>query len=364
MARKGDKKSWPFLEACDPHGLVVLMRSYLEALSVKGYSDSAVRAAEWALSPFIVFCHERALLYASEVTKPVVERYQRHLFQHRKADGRPLSIVHQHGQLTYIRLFFRWLTKSNYLPGNPASEIELPKLPMRLPRAVLAEKEAEQVLAQPDLGTPLGLRDRAILETFYSTGIRRRELARLKLYDLDFTRGALMVREGKGKKDRVVPLGERSIAWIEKYLSDVRPSLVIGSDDGTLFLAVRGGPLNPDVLSAMARGYIDSSGIGKKGSCHLFRHTAATLMLEGGADVRYVQEMLGHAGLDTTQIYTRVSITKLKAVHAATHPGARLKARRGGGPGDIAGEEVHKSAAEHVDSAVAADGDKLGDDAG
>ena len=328
MAKKGDRKTWPFLEATDPRGLVILMRAYFEALRVKAYSESAVRACEWSLSPFIVFCHERSLTKASEVTKPVLERYQRHLFGLRKADGQPLSIVHQHGQLTYIRLFFRWLAKSNYILSNPASDIELPKLPIRLPRNVLTEKEAEQVLGQPDLSTPLGIRDRAILETFYSTGIRRRELARLELYDLDFSRGAVMIRQGKGRKDRVVPIGDRATAWIEKYLSDVRPSLVVEPDDKALFLAVKGGPFNPDVLSAMVRSYVDASEIGKKGSCHLFRHTAATLMLEGGADVRYVQEMLGHAGLSTTQIYTRVSITKLKAVHAATHPGARVRDAR------------------------------------
>jgi integrase/recombinase XerD len=134
-----------------------------------------------------------------------------------------------------------------------------------------------------------------------------------------------MVRQGEGRKDRVVPIGERALAWIEKYLADVRPQLALEPDDGTLFLAVKGGPFNPDVLTSMVRGYVEASEVGKKGSCHLFRHATATLMLEGGADVRYVQEMLGHAGLNTTQIYTRVSITKLKEIHTATHPGAKLR---------------------------------------
>lgn len=325
MARRGEKKLWPFQETTDPRGLVVLMHSYLEAVAARGYSESALRNAEWSLSGFIVFCHERTLLRAGEVTKPVLERYQSHLFNLRKADGQPLSIVHQHSQLTYIKLFFRWLSRQNFILSNPASEIELPKLPIRLPRNVLSIEEAERILAVPDLTNPLGLRDRAILETFYSTGLRRRELAHLKLYDIDFTRGTLMVRQGKGRKDRVVPIGERALAWIEKYLTDVRPHLAVEPDDGTLFLAVKGGPFNPDVLTSMVRGYVDASEVGKKGSCHLFRHATATLMLEGGADVRYVQEMLGHAGLNTTQIYTRVSIAKLKEIHTATHPGARLK---------------------------------------
>jgi integrase/recombinase XerD len=325
VPKKGDKKLWPFQETTDARGLVVLMHAYLEAVGARGYSESALRNAEWSLSAFIVFCHERALVKAAEVTKPVLERYQRHLFNLRKADGQPLSIVHQHSQLTYIKLFFRWLSRQNFILSNPASEIELPKLPIRLPRNILSVEEVERILAIPDLTNPLGLRDRAILETFYSTGLRRRELAHLSLYDIDFTRGTLMVRQGKGRKDRVVPIGERALAWIEKYLADVRPQLAVEPDDGSLFLAVKGGPFNPDVLTAMVRGYVDASEVGKKGSCHLFRHATATLMLEGGADVRYVQEMLGHAGLNTTQIYTRVSIAKLKEIHTATHPGARLK---------------------------------------
>lgn len=325
MPRKGERKRWPFLEASDPRGLVVLMRAYLEAMGPKGYSEGALRQAEWSLSAFIVFCHERALVKASEVTKPVLERYQRHLFNYRKADGQPLSIVHQHGQLTYIKLFFRWLARNNYTLSNPASEIELPKLPIRLPQNILTVEEVERILAVPDVTNPIGLRDRAMLETFYSTGLRRRELAHLKLYDVDFTRGTLMVRQGKGRKDRVVPIGERALAWIEKYLADVRPHLAIEPDDGALFLAVSGGPLNPDVLTSMVRRFIETAEVGKKGACHIFRHATATLMLEGGADVRYVQEMLGHAGLNTTQIYTHVSITKLKEIHTATHPGARLK---------------------------------------
>jgi integrase/recombinase XerD len=301
------------------------MRLYLEDVKVKGYSESAVRAAEFSLSPFILFCHERAVTTARDVTKPMIERYQRHLYQHRKANGQPLSIVFQRGQLTYIKLFFRWLAKGNYIPSNPASDIELPKAPIRLPQHVLSVEEAERVLAVPDLSTPVGLRDRVILETFYSTGIRRRELSRLKLYDVDFERGVLMIRQGKGRKDRVIPIGERALAWIEKYLSDGRPSLVLEPDDGTVFLASRGGPLNPDVITSMAHSVVEKAGILKKGACHLFRHTAATLMLEGGADIRYVQEMLGHASLDTTQIYTRVSISKLKQIHTATHPGARMR---------------------------------------
>jgi integrase/recombinase XerD len=193
----------------------------------------------------------------------------------------------------------------------------------RLPKTVLTVGEMEQVLAQPDVSDPLGLRDRALMETLYSTGMRRLELANLKLYDLDTERGTVTIRQGKGKKDRVIPIGERAAAWIEKYLRESRPQLVVEPDDHTVFLSNAGEPFSLDHLSALVRTHVDAANIGKRGACHMFRHCMATLMLENGADIRYIQQMLGHADIKTTQIYTQVSIRQLQRIHAATHP-ARL----------------------------------------
>ena len=240
-----------------------------------------------------------------------------------------------------MRALFKWLTRSNLILYNPASEMELPRLEHRLPKAVLSASEADQVLNQPDLEDPLGVRDRAILETFYSTGVRRFELIRLRLYDLDVARGTLMVRQGKGKKDRMIPIGDRATAWVDKYLVEVRPTLAFEPDDGTIFLTNEGEPFTPNRLTQLVRTYVDRADIGKRGACHLFRHTMATLMLEGGADTRFIQEMLGHAKLETTQIYTQVSIRKLKEIHSATHPGARL--RRAAGEEEEAAKEEKAS---------------------
>ena len=170
----------------------------------------------------------------------------------------------------------------------------------------------------------MGLRDRAILETFYSTGMRRKELLNLLLTDLDAQRGTVFIRQGKGRKDRLIPIGERACAWIEKYLWEVRPGLATPPDQGRLFLTVLGESFTPAGMTQLAHQYIERAGLGKSGACHVFRHTCATLMLEGGADIRYIQQLLGHASLETTQIYTQVSIRTLKAVHTATHP-ATLK---------------------------------------
>jgi integrase/recombinase XerD len=238
-----------------------------------------------------------------------------------------LTFRAQHARLIPVRAFFKWCAKQNYLLYNPASEIELPRLEHRLPKHVLTTSEVEQVLAQPDTTEPMGLRDRAILETFYSTGMRRSELMSLSLFDLDRERGTIMIRQGKGKKDRMIPIGERAIAWIDRYQTQVRPGLVIERGNATLFLTQAGEAFTPDRLTQLVRGYVNAADLGKSGSCHLLRHTMATLMLENGADIRYIQAMLGHAELSTTQIYTQVSIRKLKEIHSATHP-AKVRSAR------------------------------------
>jgi integrase/recombinase XerD len=193
---------------------------------------------------------------------------------------------------------------------------------------VLSITEVEAIMAGPEVSQTMGNRDRAILETLYSTGIRRMEVVNLKVFDLDAERGTVMVRQGKGKKDRMVPIGERALTWIQKYLDEVRAGLAVNPDDGVLFLTAEGEAFTPNRLTQLVREYVDKAKLKKRGSCHLFRHTMATLMLEGGADIRFNQAMLGHAELSTTQIYTQVSIRKLKEIHDATHPGARPQTRR------------------------------------
>lgn len=326
MPRRGQRKPRPVV-ALDPEGLTAWMKRYLTMLRTKNYAERTVENREKYLGFLIAWCEARSISRPQDVTKPILERYQRHLYHLRKPDGKPLSFRAQHSRLIPVRGYFKWLTRQNVLLSNPASELELPRLEHRLPKHVLSVDEAERVLAQPDLREPLGVRDRAILEVLYSTGIRRVEVIGLSLYALDAERGTLLIRQGKGKKDRMVPIGERAIAWLEKYLYEVRPELVVGPDEGTLFLTNVGESFTPNRLTQLVRHYIDDAELGKRGSCHLFRHTMATLMLEHGADIRYIQEMLGHVDLSTTQIYTQVSIRKLKQVHDATHPGARLQRR-------------------------------------
>jgi integrase/recombinase XerD len=334
MPRKGQRKL-RIRDLGDPDGSAFLAAAFCDALRRKNYSPATIRGREHYLGVFVRWCAERGLFQPREITKPILERYQRWLYHYRQKNGKPLTFRSQATHLIPVRAFFKWLTRENHILYNPASEIELPKLEHRLPKHVLSAHEAEQVIALPDVREPMGLRDRAILEVFYSTGMRRKELAGLKLYDLDNERGTVTIRQGKGKKDRMIPIGERALAWVGKYLADARPKLAQEPDDGTLFVTNLGDAFTPNRLTQMVREYVDEAALGKTGSCHLFRHTMATLMLENGADVRYIQEMLGHAELSTTQIYTQVSIRKLKEIHTATHP-AKMKPDRSGDVADSA----------------------------
>jgi integrase/recombinase XerD len=326
-------------------GMWALREGFLEWMLARNYSPETVRRLANDLRRFLAWCDDRSVREPTEVTVPIVERYQRWLFYYRRPDGRPLSFRTQHHLLCTVKSFFRWLTRQRLTLYNPAAEIELPKQGVHLPRDILTAEEAERVIGQPDVETPLGIRDRAMLETFYSTGIRRKELAGLTVYDIDAARGSLMVREGKNRKDRVVPIGERARAWIERYVTQVRPAYAMEPDEGYLFLTVEGGPFRRlSHLSEMVHRYLDQANIAKKGGCHIFRHTMATLMLENGADIRFIQEMLGHARLSATEVYTHVSIQKLRQIHQATHPAEQ--ARQRAAPADAAAAQELEDALE------------------
>jgi integrase/recombinase XerD len=312
----------PPADQIDPASLLAAVGQFCEWLAVRNYSPRTITGYESHLLAFVAWAGERAVHRPTEVTLPMLERYQRALFYRRKPDGSPLTVRAQVGHLVALRALFRWLARQRRILYDPASALELPRTRRLLPRGVLTISEVEAVLAVPDLASIEGLRDRAIIETLYSTAIRAQEAAGLGLFDVDVARGTVHVRAGKGQRERMVPIGDRALGWVDRYLTDARPQLAVTPDDRALFLTGRGAAFSAKRLSVLVRPYIDAAGVTKPGACHLFRHTAATLMLEGGADLRYVQELLGHADPATTTIYTQVSIRQLKAVHTATHPGA------------------------------------------
>jgi integrase/recombinase XerD len=342
MTGRPGKKPGPLRVAGDPklaggfHGYLI---EFLDWTAARQFSSMTVKARRIELGYFIDWCEQRSIVRPDEVTRAILERYRQHVFVYRrKTDGAPLSFTTQGKRLISVRAFFQWMARQHHLLYNPASELELPRQQQRLPRHILSVAEVEQVLNACDVsdphGNPLGLRDRAMLETLYSTGMRRGELTALRIDDVDLARGTVFVRQGKGGKDRVVPIGERACRWIEKYLFHVRPDLVDVDDDGALFLAQHGEGMQAKQLSVIVRNAIERANLERfhdvhpNAACHLLRHACATHMLENGADIRYIQALLGHADLSTTEVYTRVSIQQLKAVHDKTHP-ARMPGRGG-----------------------------------
>jgi len=317
MVRIYNRKPIPG-DANDPQSLTALLSRYLNWMEIHHYSLTTVRVRRDTLIGFIEWCLDRSLTQAASITQEIVERYQSHLYRYQMQSGKSLSIATQCHRLTALRSWFTWLAKERYLSANPAREMMLPKNDNHLPQNALTRSEIELLLEQPDLDTPVGLRDRAWMETLYSTGIRRVELRNLELSDIDWERRTLFIRQGKGRKDRVVPIGDRALAWIDKYIHEGRPD--VGTQQRTIFLTAKGRPMHHVHLSQQVRRYLLQAKIDKAGGCHLFRHSAATLMLEGGADIRYIQAFLGHQKLNTTQVYTHVSIDKLREIHSKTHP--------------------------------------------
>ena len=325
-----------------PGGFHGYLATFLDWSAARQFSALTVKARRIELGYFIDWCEERGILRPDEVTRALLERYRQYIFQYRRKhaggrstpEGQPLSFQTQAKRLISVRAFFQWLARQHHLLYNPASELELPRQQQRLPRHILTVAEVEQVLNACDLADPtgLGLRDRAMLEMLYSTGMRRSEAVNLRIDDVDLTRGTVLIRQGKGNKDRMVPVGERACRWAEKYLYEIRPDYIEDADPGILFLAKHGEGMQAKQLSGIVKKTIEAARLERfqdthpNAACHLLRHACATHMLENGADIRYIQALLGHADLTTTEVYTRVSILQLKAVHERTHP-ARLQGR-------------------------------------
>ncbi|MEJ7805890.1 MAG: site-specific tyrosine recombinase XerC [Telluria sp.] len=335
------------------HPLHPYLTAWCDWSLAAGFSEQTMSSRRFSVQRFIIWCDERGITRPVEITRPMLERYQRTLYQYRKSNGAPLSIMGQLGLLNPLTAWFRWMVRQNHLLHNPAADLELPKKPKSLPKTILSVQQVETIINQADPTILLGIRNRAVMEVFYSTGIRRMELMHLKQYDLDTERGTLMIRQGKGRKDRFLPIGERACKWTDKYLLEVRPEIVTGYDDQTLFLDDYGQPMSARFIGDLMRRHVEAAGITTPGACHVFRHAMATHMLENGADIRFIQAMLGHANLETTQIYTHVSMSKLKEIHNATHP-ARLSRAQGDqtdppGPGTGDGQQAPPEAIDDDD---------------
>lgn len=303
------------------HGLVPV---FLKDLAARGFALRTCETYRQRMRFFLEYLEASGVSRPGELTRDVLQGYQTHLHQQRGAHGRRLALSTQAHSLTIIRTFCRFLARRELILMDPSRDLELPKVQRRLPASILTTREVLTFLKAINVRSGQGIRDRAMFETLYSTGLRVGELVALTPADVDLEGGFVRVRRGKGGKARVVPLGRVAARWIQRYLESARPD---ASPDTALFLSVRAPhkprPLDRSTLSDRVRYWARVAGLTKRVTCHSWRHACATHMLQGKASLRHIQELLGHAQLSTTQRYTHVSILDLKRIHQKCHPRGR-----------------------------------------
>ncbi len=309
-----------------------LLRLYEDSVKAR-YAAKTVERYLFDVRYLLGWLEERGVGLVS-VRSVDLEAYQAHLSALRKPDGSAYTIGSQQAWLIAMKNFFRFLYRRGELIHDPAAVIELGRMEYRLPRVVLTEDEARRVVSAPRGDSPLVLRDRAILETLYAAGLRVSELAALTIYDVDTEERLLRVVMGKGRKDRNVPLTRAAARAIEEYLAKGREAIVSGARlrgggprrgerARLLFPAELGGKLQSAVVGKTVARWAKKAGVKKHVTCHTFRHSVATQLLRGGADIRHIQALLGHASLKATERYTRVEIQDLKRVVERAHPRGR-----------------------------------------
>jgi integrase/recombinase XerD len=299
---------------------------YLKHLQTLGRAFYTRKNCKSCLRDFAGFLENERVHNVEDLTQEVLEEYQQDLAFRISARGSLLSRRSQEKLLLTALSFTRYLKDKDYLVSDPGEHIRRPKQPRRLPRTILSIPEVRKLFKTPDMQTPLGYRNRVMLEILYDTAVRMLELRNLKLTDLDLQSGYVLIRAGKGDKDRVVPMSPRVCDLVKSYILSIRPAILQNQEDeGYLFLNYTGRSMNPNSVWRTVKVCAAKSGIKKNISTHTFRHTCATHMLRNGAPIRHIQEMLGHESLESTQLYTHVTINDLKAVHAKYHPSERLE---------------------------------------
>lgn len=296
---------------------------YFEDSMALGESNATLKTKRVLLTRFIEWAATQGVCNIKELDMLVLEEYRRYLNKYRKRNGDPLDISTQYSRLIAVTKFIKIMDYYNVIDGAFAKKFRLPRVPRRLPKDIPTTDDVEKVLNQSLIMGRLGIRNRAIIEVFYATGIRRIELVNLNMKDVDFKRQILTVREGKHKNERNVPIARCALDWIERYLKELRPRLASLASGDALFITETGRQMKPHKVTDMAIKCVNRSGIDKKGACHILRHATATEMLRNGADIRQVQEMLGHSDISSTQIYAHVTIKDLNRVYYETHPAAQ-----------------------------------------
>lgn len=289
------------------------LRSYLHYLTLeKNLSENSVLSYKLNLARYIDFLESFGIKNPEAIKEEMLSKFIKSLSELLLS---PRSIAQN---ISTLKGFHKFLVGEGIVKTDPTQNLTLPKLPKSLPE-VLTQDEVELILKQPETSARLGVRDKAILETLYATGIRVSELLSLKQSNINFGDGFVRVF-GKGSKERLVPIGRSAISWIKKYQVETRINLANENSKDALFLNSRGKPMSRMAIWDMVDKYVRKARIEKTVHPHTFRHSFATHLLEGGADLRAVQEMLGHSDISTTEIYTHIDREYLKEVHKTFHP--------------------------------------------
>jgi integrase/recombinase XerD len=293
-------------------------------IMMKGYSERTKESYTYEINKFNAFLNEHypRISHINQVNKEILFDYNKYLSCYRDRKNRPLSNKSIIVKLAAVKHFFKYLVKVDLILKNPADALEAPKEEKTLPRVILSEQEIMQILDSINIHTPLGLRNKTILELFYTCGIRTSELCSLKLCDVDLKELIVFIRHGKGNKSRVLPIGQHCAEYIKLYLEKSRKFMLKGkNDEGYLFLSQMGNPFNKETINRCVIGTVlKGVKIDKKITCYTFRHSVATLLIKRGIDIRYVAELLGHTSLKTTQKYCHLEISDIKKMHALYHP--------------------------------------------
>lgn len=293
--------------------------AFLEWERIRGYADTSLKSYKCSLASFFRFLSSQGIDEISRVNRENIHAYALSLVKFNYATQT------RHVLLKALRRFFKYLSITRKIEINPCLDLLLPKLEDHLPRTILNASEVILMLNAPDTRQHRGIRDKAILELFYTTGIRLEEMARLTLYDVDWSNGFVYVKQGKGAKDRVVPMGSKAAQCLQEYIEIVRLSWIRDGKniaEQALWLSARKPhrPIKSQIIQVMVRQYARAMGMEKAVTPHVWRHSCATHLLSNGANLMHVKQLLGHSSLKTTQIYTRVSINELKSAHRSAHP--------------------------------------------
>ncbi|MBI5244219.1 MAG: tyrosine-type recombinase/integrase [Elusimicrobia bacterium] len=302
-----------------------LKDKYLSWMIATRYAETTIKGAHINLEWFFKFLTEREVTRIADVTPDVMNEYSLWIRENKnhKHEGKALAARHIYYRIVSVKWFFAWLAQNMLVLCDPAVDLELPQIHQGLPETILTQEEVKRLLAAPDMRSPIGYRDKALLELVYATGIRTRELLRLNVADLDFKARTVFVREGKGGKDRILPLPAVAVGYLKEFVEKVRPrfaKLMKNGDDGTLFIGYTGGKLDKSRLSEIFKRSRKLAALDKPVTPMILRHSIATHLLENGLGLRYIQEFLGHERLQTSTLYAKCSLLGLRCHFNKHHP--------------------------------------------